>query len=98
MNMNEEELRRERRAKMAQLQRQLDLSDGFTERTSAPSVRKVDQFVQEFGAADRQAQNAPVEGPLIKERTLFYGGGTRVSYSNITSLKQVLWKVIAYFI
>ena len=43
MNSAEEALRRERRAKMAELQRQLDLGSGFdaNERTSAPSVRQV---------------------------------------------------------
>lgn len=41
MDAVDEDLRRERRAKMAELQKKLDPTVGDTDRTSAPSVRQV---------------------------------------------------------
>ena len=56
-NRNEEDLRAERRAKMAELRRKLEpgADEGRELRTSAPTVRNVDQFRAQYGAADRRA-------------------------------------------
>lgn len=56
-NRDEEDLRRERRAKMAEMRRQFDPNNESVSgrRTSAPNVRKVDQFQAEYGTADRKS-------------------------------------------
>ena len=80
--MTDSALRRSRRAKMAELQRQLDPSsfDESAGHTSAPSVRQVDQFRERYGQAD-QRERSPRE-PLAKsqgrKRILLYAGGSRV--------------------
>ena len=83
MNSAEAALRRERRAKMAELQRQLDPTGGYGgERTSAPSVRQVGQFEERYGAADMRAREEPVPQATQREKQLFYGGGKRPKVRN----------------
>ena len=77
LSMDDSNLRRERRAKMAELQRKLDPTVADNVRTSAPSVRQVDMWRQEFAAAARkEGTEQPVPAPR-KDRQTFYGGGSR---------------------
>lgn len=73
--MNDNDIRRERRAKMLELQRSMDHSGvDPSVRTSAPSVRQVDQFQEQFETADQRKRSAP---KFFKEQPKNYAYGNR---------------------
>ncbi|TRY74944.1 hypothetical protein TCAL_01261 [Tigriopus californicus] len=73
--MNDDDIRKERRAKMLELQRSMDHSGVDPNvRTSAPSVRQVDQFQEQYETADRRKRSAP---KFFKEQPKSHGYGRR---------------------
>ena len=97
----EEALREERRAKMLALKKSLDPSfrdDGV--RTSAPSVRQVDQFQEQYGVADqreqaRRAQFSPEDPSSIEQRrrrqqVSFSAGTFPVSFQTTITLQSII--------
>ena len=59
MEPNKKELAAERRAKLAKLRQAQSLQD--RDITSAPSLTKVDEFHEEFGAADKRDAGVEVD-------------------------------------
>ena len=81
MEPNKKELAAERRAKLAKLRQALSLQD--RDITSAPSLTKVDEFHEEFGAADKRDGGVEVDvgHGVVDKHKIFYNEGGRNTQS-----------------